>query len=98
MGDAQPVLGDIEAAIQQAAFSDDEDDDDDSAATGSDDALFSVSANLVGEIRSKINQAQVGAVRLQDLDDRADAHTVAEAFPDAVTLNEIEAVLLATRR
>lgn len=96
VGDAQPVLGDIEAAIQQAAFSDDEDDDHNgSTGTGSHDNLFSVSANLVGEVRAKINEAQAEAVRLQDLDDRADAHGVAEAFPDAITLAEIEAVLLA---
>ena len=96
VGDAQPVLGDIEAAIEHAAFSDDEDDDSNgSTGTGSHDNLFSVSANLVGEIRAKINEAQAEAVRLQDLDDRADASTVADAFPDAVTLADIEAVLLA---
>jgi hypothetical protein len=96
VGDAQPVLGDIEAAIQQAAFSDEEDDEHKGlSGTGSHDTLFSVSANLVGEIRAKINQSQAEAVRLQDLDDRADASTVADAFPDAVTLAEIEAVLLA---
>jgi hypothetical protein len=94
VGDAQPVLGDIEAAIQQAAFTDDEDDDyDGSTGSGSHNAL-SVSANLVGEIRAKINQAQAQAVRLQDLDDRADAGSFADAFPDAVTLTDIEAVLL----
>lgn len=47
VGDAQPVLGDIEAAIQQAAFSDEEDDEfNGSTGTGSHDTLFSVSANL----------------------------------------------------
>lgn len=97
VGDAQPVLGDVEAAIQQAAFSDDEDDDHGVVpATGSDHALFSVSSTLVAEIRSKINQAQAEAVHLTDLDDRADTDAVVDAFPDAVTLADIEAVLLAT--
>jgi hypothetical protein len=95
VGDAQPVLGDIEAAIEQAAFSDDEDDHGGSTGTGSHDTLFPVLTSLVGEIRAKINEAQAEAVRLQDLDDRADTDTIADAFPDALTLADIEAVLLA---
>lgn len=55
--------------------------------------LVSITSTLVSDIRAKINQAQAEAVRLTELDDRADVGAAEGAFADAVTLEEIERTL-----
>lgn len=92
VGDAQPVLGDIEAAIQQAAFSDDEDQLEEVDANH--DTLFGISAGLVANIRVKIAEAQAEAMRLSDLDDAANGDAASDQFGGAVTLEELAEVLL----
>lgn len=89
IGDAQPVLGDIEAAIEKAAFTDDEDED------GTDPTeLFPISQGLVGEIRERLTQARaefdLGALNETRADTRA-----ANGFPDVVTLEQLRDAVLA---